>query len=172
MTIKKKLVISYDIKDIIDTINYLYPGKGTLDNPFPIDNFVKNDLKGLSKVNFGEHIIIELDSGPLNEVDPQFCYCKIQNITKGSKNLVNKKDWSQYYHFEKNSDKEIVAPNGYLFIKPKNNQINIVTAKPETSRLINLSFVYFAYTLVLYFIYNKERYYFKLDPIAKISSRH
>ena len=172
MTITKKLTISYDIEEIVDTINFLYPGKGSLNDPFPLDNFVKNDLKGLREVNFGEHIIIELDSGPLNDGDPKFCYCKIENITKGSKNLVTKKDWSQYYHFEKDSDKESVAPNGSLFIKPTNNEINIVTAKPETSGLMNLLFIYFSYTLVISFIYKKEKYYFTLDPLVKISSKH
>lgn len=170
MNTTKKLAISYNIDEILDAIKYLYPEKGTLYNPFPLDNFIKNDLKGLQEIKLGEHITITLESDSLKDEQPKFCYCKIRNITKDSKDLVTKKDWSKYYHFDKDDNKTIITPDGCLFVKPINNQINITAAKAP--KLMNLSYIYFSYTLVLNFTYRNKKYYFIIDPIAKISSRH
>lgn len=170
MNTTKKLAIAFEIDEVVDAINYLYSGKGTLANPLPIDNFITNDLKGLREIDFGDRIIITLDPGHLNSGQPKFCYCQIQNITKNSKNLITKKDWSTYYQFEDNDENSIVAPDGSLFITPINNQINITTAKAP--KLMGISFVYFSYTLVIDFTYDNKKYYFIVDPFAKVSSKH
>ena len=81
-------------------------------------------------------------------------------------------DWQNYFEIDANNKDIVVAPDGSLYIKPTiTNGEQKVEIKSKQPSISNFEDIYLAYTVVLSFYINNKKYFFKIDPLVRISSK-
>ncbi len=164
------------LDELENAIEDCYMDLGTPYNPIAIDNFVDIGKNAFSIIDQKTKISISLekDTGEnLSKIiDPKLVCCKVKNVGKSFINqdsLVNN-HWKKIFKYKKGL--VYSAPDGTLYISPKNNgKCVISTKKTKTVYKDNVSY---SILISLKMKTNNEmnrRFYLILDPLVKISSQ-
>lgn len=85
---------------------------------------------------------------------------------------MTKSDWKKYFEIEDSDATKIVTPDGSLFSTSTSNNgvqsFDIVSKKDSIT--VNED-IYISYTIVLSFLIETKTYFFKIDPLVRISSK-
>lgn len=167
----REIILDFDFDSLVEAIKNTDIGEGSHISPISLDIFVKNDLKSFYKITDGEGFSVSL-SPELEELDPQLCYLKFRNLNKNQKTIMTKSDWKKYFEIEDSDATKIVTPDGSLFSTPNSNNgvqsFDIVSKKDSIT--VNED-IYISYTIVLSFLIETKTYFFKIDPLVRISSK-
>lgn len=163
--------LNFDYESLSEALNYTDIGQGSSVNPIPLDFFVKNNLNSFLHIQEGEDFGLSFNF-ETNSLQPEFCFLKFRNITKNQNNFMSLQDWQNYFEIDANSKDIVVAPDGSLYIKPTiTNGEQKVEIKSKQPGISNFNDIYIAYTVVLSFYINNKKYFFKIDPLVRISSK-
>lgn len=163
--------LNFDCESLIEALNHTDIGQGSSVNPIPLDVFVKNNLNSFLYIHEGEDFGLSFNFES-NSLKPEFCFLKFRNITKNQNDFMSLQDWQNYFEIDANNKNIVVAPDGSLYIKPTiTNGEQKVEIKSKQPSISNFEDIYLAYTVVLSFYINNKKYFFKIDPLVRISSK-
>lgn len=158
------LKLSFFIDDIIDAVLKTEIGDGSPQNPIILDAFIKNRLSGMPVVTAGTRIELILDPESSKQINPRLIYGAIRNITKGFSGYMDVTAWQEYFDWDTSDPLYVVGPNGHLYISPDSNGACSILSKESQQN------IFIAYGAVITFMINNRNYFFRVDPLAKISS--
>ena len=168
----REINIDIDALELIEAIKYTDIGEESYLNPKSLDAFVISDLKNFFNIEEGNGFAVNMNFQDQN-LQPKCHFLKLQNINKGQEHIMTKEDWEKCFDIKDNPNVTYV-PDGSLFLKPTENNglqsFEIITKESDTSN--NDKVNYMSYTIVLSFLIDNSRCYFKIDPLVKISSKH
>lgn len=163
--------LNFDYESLTEALNHTNIGEGTSMNPISLDVFVKNNLNSFLHIQEGEDFGLSFNF-EANSLQPEFCFLKFRNITKNHNNFMSLQDWQNYFEIDANNKDIVVAPDGSLYIKPTiTNGEQKVEIKSKQPSISNFNDIYLAYTVVLFLYINNIKYFFKIDPLVRISSK-
>ncbi|WP_299223912.1 hypothetical protein [uncultured Psychroserpens sp.] len=168
----REINLDFDIDSLREAIKNTDIGEGSYLNPIPLDAFVVNDIKSFFNIEEGNGFGVFMNFQDV-EFQPKCHYLKLQNRNKYQEHIMTLDDWKKYFHVEGHS-KIICAPDGSLFLKPQiDNGVQSfeILSKEGNTSATNKN-TYISYTVVLSFFIEDKTYYFKIDPLVKISSKH
>ncbi len=175
-----KISFSLNVLNLYESINNCSINLGTIKDPIRADNFTTINEPIFSEFTEGETIEIgfnfDKEQGKENF---SFISCEITNVGKDYINALTNPDektitlnsWKSIFDYKDKSN-ILSIPDGTLCLVPKNNKcrITINSAKPKPSKTATVTYI--SYSLTISMKYNSKIYYFKIDPLMKIISRH
>ena len=173
---KSILKLEFLLPYLKTAVKYMNLERGSLNYPIALDSFVLNTSDAIPELRIGvdHQINLELnyDASEDEEYKPMLHFCKGRDLTKSS---IMSIIWSDIFNVnDLGSDREpkiSLPPDGCLYLKSddyKTCTIDLKTESPTLERFISYSAI-----LSLNMEIDdeqKERLYFILDPLLKVSS--
>ena len=168
----REIKFEFDFESLTEAVKNTDIGEGSYLSPIQLDPFVINDLKNFFDIEEGNGFKIYMD---FKDVDPQpEChYLRLQNKTKLQSHIMTPENWGTWFDIKENVN-VLCAPDGSMFLKPYVNNdglqsFEILTKESDPST--TEKDIYISYTIVLSLFIDDKTYFFKIDPLVKISSK-
>ena len=167
----REIRFEFDFECLREAVKNTDIGEGSYLSPIQLDPFVINDLKNFFNIEEGNGFTVYMDFKDANP-QPECHYLRLQNRNKTQNNIMTPEDWEKRFFIKENIN-ALCTPDGSLFLKPFVNNdglqsFEILTKESDSST--TEKDIYISYTIVLSLLIDNKIYFFRIDPLVKVSS--
>ncbi|TSE10819.1 MULTISPECIES: hypothetical protein [Aquimarina] len=178
-------IITFNVhyETLEEVITNLELGMGTMYKPIPIDGLVLKSFLGIPNIEPNTDIKIYLQTNTESNTESKatITYCKIQNVGKVFTIETQKSQtkslnpWNIIFSFtteDEEAGKFRTTPDGSLYVSPNPRMSDLVEITTQSEDVLPEGLTYISYSIIFsLFIESKgQSYYFRIDPLAKVSS--